>query len=268
MNQFVPKILWENNHGKKKLYSFISENNKTKNQIWNPYHSKLAAALFNGLEIFPFKSDSKILYYEKLQSSTLNHLNDIVKISGKIYAIKNSLDVIKSKTNITYIEPKNFDITNNIFQKENFDIIYFDIIDNHDLQTKILNYQHILKNLGFLILIINYSNSIEISKSKQSLSSSWDVKSIKEKQKIFQRMGIPLNSDELEKLNSSKFIELSNVWKDNIALDNNSTMNDFSFKDQIDSILNNDKLSFQLIQEVNLSDFFKNMKLIVMQKTA
>ena len=81
-------------------------------------------------------------------------------------------------------------------------------------------------------------------------------------------MGIPLNSDELEKLNSSKFIELSNVWKDNIALDNNSTMNDFSFKDQIDSILNNDKLSFQLIQEVNLSDFFKNMKLIVMQKTA
>ena len=81
-------------------------------------------------------------------------------------------------------------------------------------------------------------------------------------------MGIPLNSDELEKLNSLKFVELSNVWKDNIALDNNSTMNDFSFKDQIDSILNNDKSSFQLIQEINLSDFFKNMKLIIMQKTA
>ena len=238
MNQFVPKILWENNHGKKKLYSFISENNKTKNRIWNPYHSKLAAALFNGLEIFPFKSDSKILYYEKLQSSTLNHLNDIVKISGKIYAVKNSFDVIKSKTNITYIEPKNFDITNNIFQKENFDIIYFDIMDNHDLQTKILNYKNNIKNLGFLILIINYSNPVEISKSKQSLSSSWDVKSTKEKQKIFQRMGIPLNSDELEKLNSLKFVELSTVWKDNITLDNNSTMNDFSFKNQINSILN------------------------------
>jgi hypothetical protein len=81
-------------------------------------------------------------------------------------------------------------------------------------------------------------------------------------------MGIPLNSDELEKLNSSKFVELSTVWKDNITLDNNSTMNDFSFKDQINTILNNYKLSFQLIQEVNLSDFFKNMKLIVMQKTA
>ena len=79
-------------------------------------------------------------------------------------------------------------------------------------------------------------------------------------------MGIPLNSDELEKLNSLKFVELSTVWKDNITLDNNSTMNDFSFKNQINSILNNEKLSFQFIQEVNLSDFFKNMKLIIIQK--
>ena len=102
-----------------------------------------------------------------------------------------------------------------------------------------------------------------------SLSVFFDgtnVKSTKEKQKIFQRIGIPLNSDELEKLNSLKFVELSTVWKDNITLDNNSTMNDFSFKNQINSILNNEKLSFQFIQEVNLSDFFKNMKLIIIQK--
>jgi fibrillarin-like pre-rRNA processing protein len=268
MNQFTPKIAWKNFHGKKKLYSVVSKNNKTEHRIWNPYHSKLAAALFNGLEIFPFKYDSKIFYYEKFRGSTLNHLIDIVESDGMLCTIKNNLDVVNKKTNIVYVESKDFDMSNHIFEEKKFDIIYFDIMNNSDLETQILNYEYILKNSGFLILILNYSNSIEIDTSKKSLENYWDTKSIMEKQEIFKKMGIPLDNNGLQKLNSLKFVELSNVWKDNIALDNNSTMNDFSFKDQIYSILNNDKSSFQLIQEVNLSDFFKNMKLIVMQKTA
>ena len=46
-----------------------------------------------------------------------------------------------------------------------------------------------------------------------------------------------------------------------------SKTNDSSFKNQINNIINHSALSLQLIQEVNLADFFKSNMMVVLQKT-
>ena len=68
MNKNNSKIIWKDYNGKKRLFTIISKPENQKNQYrnWNPFYSKLAAALFNGLEIFPFKPNSKILYFDNL----------------------------------------------------------------------------------------------------------------------------------------------------------------------------------------------------------
>ena len=47
-------------------------------RIWNPFRSKLAAAIMNGLEDFPFTEKSDILYLGVSTGTTVSHISDMV----------------------------------------------------------------------------------------------------------------------------------------------------------------------------------------------
>ena len=64
--------------------------------IWNPHMSKLAAAIINGMEIFPILKKTKILYLDPTSEKTIKHISDIVGINGKIFVVR---DVIKNSKN-------------------------------------------------------------------------------------------------------------------------------------------------------------------------
>ena len=205
MSKNNSKIIWEKSDGRKKLFTVIpkSENQTNQYRNWNPFYSKLAAALFNGLEIFPFKSDSKIFYSDSSSTTTLNHLLDIVDSKGTIYLQKNNSAKIKNLKNVVVVDQEKIPTLSSNGLKESFDVIYLDIITNENLRTQILNHEKTLKNSGFLIIILN-----SISK-----------------------------------------------------------INDFSFRNQINDIITNSSSSLQLIQEINLSGFFKNWMMVILQKT-
>ena len=205
MSKNNSKIIWEKSDGRKKLFTVIpkSENQTNQYRNWNPFYSKLAAALFNGLEIFPFKSDSKIFYSDSSSTTTLNHLLDIVDSKGTIYLQKNNSAKIKNLKNVVVVDQEKIPTLSSNGLKESFDVIYLDIITNENLRTQILNHEKTLKNSGFLIIILN-----SISK-----------------------------------------------------------INDFSFRNQINDIITNSSSSLQLIQEINLSGFFKNCMMVILQKT-
>ena len=157
MSKNNSKIIWKKSDGRKKLFTVIpkSENQANQYRNWNPFYSKLAAALFNGLEIFPFKSDSKIFYSGSSSTTTLNHLLDIIDSKGIIYLQKNNSTKIKNLKNVVIVDQeKNSTLSSNDL-KEPFDVIYLDIITNENLQTQILNHEKTLKNSGFLIIILN-----------------------------------------------------------------------------------------------------------------
>ncbi len=54
-------------------------------RLWDPYRSKLAAAILNGLQNFPFSPSTKILYLGASAGTTPSHLADI---SSLIYAVE------------------------------------------------------------------------------------------------------------------------------------------------------------------------------------
>ena len=201
LNKNNSRIIWENHNGRKKLYTITSVS-KNQYRDWGPFDSKLSAALFNGLEIFPFKPSSKIFYSNDSSDTTLSHLFDIIDSIGMIYVQKSSVKIKNSK-NIVMIDNEKDNTVDKHNGKEQFDVIYLDITNNQNLEAETLKHETNLKNLGFIIIIF------------QSVSKT----------------------------------------------------NDSSFKNQINNIINHSALSLQLIQEVNLADFFKSNMMVVLQKT-
>jgi fibrillarin-like pre-rRNA processing protein len=57
-------------------------------RIWDPYRSKLAAAILKGLEIVPILPSHKVLYLGAASGTTASHVSDIVGENGYVYCIE------------------------------------------------------------------------------------------------------------------------------------------------------------------------------------
>ena len=55
---------------------------------WNPYRSKLAAAIMNGLKEFHFGAGKSVLYIGGATGTTVSHVSDIVGGSGRVYCVE------------------------------------------------------------------------------------------------------------------------------------------------------------------------------------
>ena len=100
-------IFWFQIDGEKKL---ATENLVPKNQvyneklvkikgteyrIWNPFRSKLAATIMNGLRDFPFMQKSSVLYLGVSTGTTISHISDIVGQNGIIFGIEHTSRVAR-----------------------------------------------------------------------------------------------------------------------------------------------------------------------------
>jgi len=57
-------------------------------RLWNPYNSKLAAAILRGLPELPFKPGEKVLYLGAATGTTVSHVSDILGEEGVVYAVE------------------------------------------------------------------------------------------------------------------------------------------------------------------------------------
>lgn len=57
-------------------------------RMWNPYRSKLAAAIINGLREMRIRRNSKVLYLGAASGTTSSHVSDIVGRRGLVYCIE------------------------------------------------------------------------------------------------------------------------------------------------------------------------------------
>ena len=64
-------------------------------RVWNPFRSKLAAAIMNGLEDFPFTEKSDVLYLGVSTGTTVSHISDMVGQSGIIFGIEHASRVAR-----------------------------------------------------------------------------------------------------------------------------------------------------------------------------
>ena len=57
-------------------------------RLWDPYRSKLAASIMNGLETVPLLPTHKVLYLGAASGTTASHVSDIVGEKGHVYCVE------------------------------------------------------------------------------------------------------------------------------------------------------------------------------------
>lgn len=68
-------------------------------RLWDPFRSKLAAAILKGLETVPIRSRHKILYLGAASGTTASHVSDIVGERGHVYCIEFAPRAIRELVN-------------------------------------------------------------------------------------------------------------------------------------------------------------------------
>ena len=145
-------------------------------RLWEPFRSKLAASIMNGLETFPFQNKSKVLYLGVSTGTTISHISDIVGPSGIIFGVEHASRVAREfldrvathRKNIIPIlqdarKPKEYF---SVFGK--VDIVYVDIAQPDQTEIAIANCKLYLKKNGFLFLVIK-TRSIDVTKPPKQI---------------------------------------------------------------------------------------------------
>ena len=140
-------------------------------RIWNPFRSKLAAAIMNDLKNFPFNQKSDVLYLGVSTGTTISHISDIVTQGGTIFGIEHASRVARDFLDRVASHRKNIvPIIQDARRPEEFfsvykkvDIVYVDIAQPDQTNIAIENCRLYLKSGGYLFLVIK-TRSIDVVK--------------------------------------------------------------------------------------------------------
>lgn len=141
---------------------------------WNPYRSKISAAIFNKLKNFPINKDSRLLYLGAGSGTTVSHLSDIMN-KGFIFAIEISPIPMKKLLELAKMRKNIAPILGNARKPENYvkfidkvDIIYQDVAQRDQVEILLRNAKFYLKKGQFALMALK----------ARSISSTANVKEI------------------------------------------------------------------------------------------
>ena len=146
-------------------------------RVWNPFRSKLAAAVMNGLKDFPFNQKSDVLYLGVSTGTTISHISDIVGQSGTIFGIEHATRVARDFLDRVASHRKKHCTNNSGCKKkpEEFfsvykkvDAVYVDIAQPDQTNIAIENCKLYLKSSGYLLLVIK-TRSIDVTKDPKGV---------------------------------------------------------------------------------------------------
>ena len=134
---------------------------------WNPYKSKLAAAIRNGLQILPIIKNSKVVCINPLEESTILHISNIVGSEGSVFVIdvdknkKSFLNkLVNTHKNIIPIYDKVDELSFFSSITGKVDALYVDIPESEQIEQIVEKYGSLLKNEGFLMFVTKKDDAI------------------------------------------------------------------------------------------------------------
>lgn len=134
---------------------------------WNPYRSKLAAAILKELT-FEIKQDSNVLYLGAATGTTVSHISDIVK-NGTVYAVESSpfaanelIQLSQRRQNIIPILEDANHPNRYSFFVPSVDIVYQDISQRNQAEIFVENIERYLKKDGFGLIMVK-ARSIDVA---------------------------------------------------------------------------------------------------------
>ncbi len=148
------------------LIKFKNEELRT----WNPFRSKLAAAILNGLEELPIREGSSILYLGAASGTTCSHISDIVGGRGRLYCVEFSPRAIRDLITVCEERKNMLPILADARFPDRYsplcglvDLIYCDIAQPDQSKILVDNAALYLKPSGKIMIAIK-ARSIDVTK--------------------------------------------------------------------------------------------------------
>ncbi|XP_043542784.1 rRNA 2'-O-methyltransferase fibrillarin-like [Chiloscyllium plagiosum] len=148
---------------------------KIEYRAWNPFRSKLAAAILGGIDQIHIKPGVKVLYLGAASGTTVSHVSDIVGPEGLVYAVEFShrsgrdlINVAKKRTNIIPIiedarHPHKYRMLLGMV-----DVIFADVAQPDQCRIVALNAHHFLKVGGHFVISIK-ANCIDSTATPEAV---------------------------------------------------------------------------------------------------
>ncbi|XP_056399853.1 rRNA 2'-O-methyltransferase fibrillarin [Hyla sarda] len=151
---------------------------KIEYRAWNPFRSKLAAAILGGIDQIHIKPGSKVLYLGAASGTTVSHVSDLVGPEGLVYAVEFShrsgrdlINVAKKRTNIIPViedarHPHKYRMLMGMV-----DVIFADVAQPDQTRIVALNAHNFLKNGGHFVISIK-ANCIDSTAAPEAVFAS------------------------------------------------------------------------------------------------
>ncbi|KAM6967548.1 rRNA 2'-O-methyltransferase fibrillarin [Aplochiton taeniatus] len=170
-------VVGESVYGEKRI-SVEEGETKIEYRTWNPFRSKLAAAILGGVDQIHIKPGAKVMYLGAASGTTVSHVSDIVGPEGLVYAVEFShrsgrdlLNVAKKRTNIIPIiedarHPHKYRMLVGMV-----DVIFADVAQPDQTRIVALNAHNFLKNGGHFVISIK-ANCIDSTAAPEAVFAS------------------------------------------------------------------------------------------------
>merc|ERR1712216_805986 len=151
----------ESVYGEKRISVDGEEGSKTEYRIWNPFRSKIAAAVLGGIDLCGFKPGAKVLYLGAASGTTVSHVSDLVGETGQVFAVEFSqrsgrdlVNMAKKRTNVVPIvedarHPQRYRMLVGMV-----DCVFADVAQPDQARIVALNSHQFLKNGGYFMVSI------------------------------------------------------------------------------------------------------------------
>lgn len=152
----------------------LLEENGREYRMWDPYRSKLSAAIMKGMQKMAIGEGSKVLYLGAATGTTCSHVSDIVGDKGELYAVelseRNARELVKMSERRTNILPIMQDARNTEAYAADVgevDVLYQDVAAR-DQDFILLKNAELLKGKGFAYVAIK-SQSIDVGRNPKEI---------------------------------------------------------------------------------------------------
>ncbi|XP_064093311.1 LOW QUALITY PROTEIN: rRNA 2'-O-methyltransferase fibrillarin-like [Macrobrachium nipponense] len=178
-------VVGESVYGEKRV-SVEDGGEKVEYRVWNPFRSKLAAAVVGGVGNIYMPTGSKVLYLGAASGTTVSHVSDVIGPEGVVYAVEFSLrsgrdlvNMAKKRTNVVPIEdarhPHKYRMIVGMV-----DTIFADVAQPDQARIVAINAQHFLKVGGHYVISIK-ANCIDSTASAEAVFAG-EIKKLQQDQ--------------------------------------------------------------------------------------
>ena len=148
-------------------------------RVWNPYRSKLAAAIRNGLQELDVRPEMRLLYLGAASGTTVSHVSDIVGTNGVVYAVELSYRPMRDlMERVVEARPNVIPMLNDARQPfeysyllEEVDLLYCDIAQPDQTEIALTNARAFLKSEGTILLVVKASSIDSLKPPKEVFGS-------------------------------------------------------------------------------------------------